>query len=715
MRTRVLTLRTSADAERQRDAERVRRRRAAGREIDIPRIGNPRRRRKCRENPALFMRRYFESIFYNPFSKTQREMIEAFQSAINTIGWRGIAFERGGGKTNIILGLAIYAICYGLRRFVVLIGANATEANRNASQITAKFEDPTAWPEFSADFPEITAPVQALQGAPQRARQMAYRGELVKMKWSREMIRFPTIPGSPSSGAILLSRGLDSAIRGTQYDGNRPDLILLDDPETAESAKSPQQTKDLADRVDRDICGMAGPNRSCAILYVGTVVHRNCLADQYTDPAKKPAWGGKRYPLLIQYPDRMDLWANYIEQYQRDTAWGDALFTKAHAMFLAKRRIMTAGAKVSSDSHYADDKEQRRPDGSPLEISTLQFCMNRIAAVGQEAFNTEYQQIPPAHEEPQTAAITRPDVVTAITNRPRGVLPEATDYLTAGIDINARLCHWVLLAGAGAASHVVDYGAMPVHSPSETDLRDPTAQEAVEQAVLTALLEIRDAFNQGWPLEESGEVRHLDTALVDAGYKDTSVYTFVKSGPRGLYRASKGFGSKSGQARYRHPVKTGHGRRIGTHWFATRQGGPRVWLYNIDADFWKERVQIGFMLPHDGEVRPGTTTLFGSDPATHTRFADHITAEIRTTVYRDGKWATFWDVRRQRNHWLDALALAAAAAAICGQPIITAAAKATAGGRAPSKDQQGPGAKPKKIKQPRVSMAERQAAKRAAM
>ena len=717
MRNRILTLRTEADAERARDARRVRVRRAIGREIEIPSVRNARRRRRCRRDPAIFLETYFPDIFYNPFSTTQLKMIRAFQSCIELVGWEALATERGGGKTNIGLGLTIFALVYGLRRFGMVLGANATEAARNAGDITIKFEDRARWPHFSADFPEICTPVQALQGAPQRARQMAYKGSLLNMKWSSQMIRFPTVPGSESSGAILMSRGLDSAIRGTQFTGQRPDLIILDDPETADSAKSQLQTDALDNRIERDVVGLAGPNRACTILYLGTIAHADCLADRYTDPKQKPAWSGKRYPLLEQYPNewepegREGLWQKYIRQYQRDVAWGDKLFTKAHAFYLRNRRRMEAGAIVSSKFHFANDPDQRRPDGTSVEATTIQFCINRIASVGQESFDTEYQQIPPVHEQPQTAAIDRTAVVTSITGRRCGVLPPETAYVTAGIDINARACHWTVLATAGAAMHIIDYGVEPVHSPLEMNLTDHAADEAVEQAIMMALLEIRQIFSNGWAMEDTGEIRHLDTCLVDAGYKDTPVYAFVRSAPRGLYRASKGFGSKSGQARYRHPTKQGYGRRVGTHWFATHQPGEKVWLHNLDADFWKERVQYGFMLPHEGEIRPGATVLFGDDPAVHSRFADHITAEVRTTVFRDGKQLTFWDQRRDRNHWLDTLYEAAAAAAICGQPIITDTTKAEAKTTAPTEAQTGPASPVKKVLQ---KMSDMQAAKRAA-
>ncbi|MFI4860247.1 MAG: hypothetical protein ACIAXF_06150 [Phycisphaerales bacterium JB063] len=75
----------------------------------------------------------------------------------------------------------------------------------------------------------------------------------------------PTMEGSPSSGAIITVAGLDSNIRGqhhTKLDGTvvRPSLVILDDPQTRQSAASPTQTKHRLSILNGDVLGMAGPN-----------------------------------------------------------------------------------------------------------------------------------------------------------------------------------------------------------------------------------------------------------------------------------------------------------------------------------------------------------------------------------------------------------------------------------------------------------------------
>jgi hypothetical protein len=57
---------------------------------------------------------------------------------------------------------------------------------------------------------------------------------------------FPTIPGSVASGRILTARGITAASRGMKHkrpDGTqqRPDFVLIDDPQTDESAATELQ------------------------------------------------------------------------------------------------------------------------------------------------------------------------------------------------------------------------------------------------------------------------------------------------------------------------------------------------------------------------------------------------------------------------------------------------------------------------------------------
>ncbi|MBK7804434.1 MAG: hypothetical protein IPJ55_17625 [Chloracidobacterium sp.] len=55
--------------------------------------------------------------------------------------------------------------------------------------------------------------------------------------------------------------GLDAAFRGANIDENRPQFILIDDPETSESARMDGQIEDRESILDKDISRAGKPKR----------------------------------------------------------------------------------------------------------------------------------------------------------------------------------------------------------------------------------------------------------------------------------------------------------------------------------------------------------------------------------------------------------------------------------------------------------------------
>jgi hypothetical protein len=75
-----------------------------------------------------------------------------------------------------------------------------------------------------------------------------------------------------------------SEIRGQNYarpDGQvvRPQLVLIDDPQTSESAWSETQSNDRERILAGDVLGMAGPGKKIAGLMACTVIRPGDMAD----------------------------------------------------------------------------------------------------------------------------------------------------------------------------------------------------------------------------------------------------------------------------------------------------------------------------------------------------------------------------------------------------------------------------------------------------
>jgi len=152
---------------------------------------------------------------------------------------------------------------------------------------------------------------------------------------------------SPSCGSIMTATSLDANIRGQQHtrvDGSiiRPSLVLLDDPQTRESARSVEQTRKRLELLNGDVMGMAGPGETISSLCTCTVMYESDLADTLLDREKSPEWDSERTKLVHSWPTNENLWDQYAETRRTNGS-------KAANQFYANHRVaMDAGAAAAS-------------------------------------------------------------------------------------------------------------------------------------------------------------------------------------------------------------------------------------------------------------------------------------------------------------------------------------------------------------------------------
>ena len=106
------------------DAARKREKRSAGLDIGkIPLCKNQKRWKSCQFNLSLFCETYLAARFFLSWSADQLKVIAKLERAILEGGMFALAMPRGSGKTTLTEAGAVWALLYGHRRFVVLIGA----------------------------------------------------------------------------------------------------------------------------------------------------------------------------------------------------------------------------------------------------------------------------------------------------------------------------------------------------------------------------------------------------------------------------------------------------------------------------------------------------------------------------------------------------------------------------------------------------------------
>ena len=662
--------------------------RKSARDISIPDIANPERREACRLDPELYLRTYMPYKFYNPFCRHHKAMIYSCEDRILHGGWQAMAAPRGDGKSSIVEGMVTRAINYGLRRFVVLIGATESDARDRKSAITNEYEENDLLLE---DFPEICVPVRALDKSGRKGNMQTVDGVYTNIVWPTGLLAkeicFPTVEGSLASGSWIVVRGMEKGkIRGLKKGNLRPDLGILDDVESDDSARSQgpgSMTEKIGEKIDRAVIPLAGPNTEIAIFMPCTIIRRGCLADKVTDKANPDtaAWMGQRYALVERWPDchgadgEKDLWAVYRRMRAEDQRAGDQTGRRAHRFYLADRQAMDEGCIISNEHRYVSDL---CPDGSQLQVSAIQKVMNFISDKGDNArawsaFRAEYQNQPDESNAPEGSDCTEEIIKSAVNCIPRGICPPGTTHLTAAMDLRKYELHWVVIAWVGSHGHIVDYGVDRVHSPQMRMTGDQGVTDDVKEALFVAMTEWRDRSKRGWPIEDTGEVKKLDRVFVDSRWQSDSVYSFIRQSPRPTYQAVTGGGGARAKVLYRPPRKNSAIAQVGRfHYYVTRPNERGTWLVHAEGDYWKSHVQDGFVIKvAKGDLWTLETqdalAVYGSDTMHHRDYASQIMAEELVSQYIQGKGhKTEWQVKHRSNHWLDATAYACCAAAMAG-------------------------------------------------
>ncbi|MEA2491841.1 MAG: hypothetical protein QOH21_3633, partial [Acidobacteriota bacterium] len=521
-----------------------------------------------------------------------------------------------------------------------------------------------------ADYPEVCVPIRALEGIPQRAHSQLVSGHRhdtgeafhevqSHFVWcGKRKIIFPNVPGSPAAGAIVATRGLDSAVRGLNIKGKRPDVAIIDDPDTEETAINEKAAEKLEKRIDRGIAGLGGQQRRTARVMITTLQSRSSVSYKYTDPEQKQSFRGRRHKWLIEKPHRIELWEEFVTLKRAD--YGQKT-NRAHEFYLANRKAMDAGAIVCNPHRFTPD-----------ESSALEFYFSEVARIGQEAVDTEYDNNPPEISAPIESKITAHHIQKALSGFARKVIPPGCKLLTHTIDVRKTHLHWVVRAWSadGSTYYTIDYGIQTVIGASRG------SDEGIELLIYKAILQRHAEFLDTDYHGPDGEVIDFDhITLVDAGWQTQSVYAAcITIGP-GIFPIM-GCGKSAGcvKPNFSAVQKETEDRKPGDGWFLTKQlvtsrikgiGRKKyVWLVYADADRWKHYEHERWMT---GEGQPGRMLIFGQrdpeahrlgrmsdDERRHQNYAHQVVAEVEVEEVIKGTLTRHFKSKSDTAHFLDA-------------------------------------------------------------
>ncbi|WP_413432763.1 terminase gpA endonuclease subunit [Crateriforma spongiae] len=624
------------DEHRRSAAERSRKKSEEGREIGrLPRRGDAARRRSCAKSLKRFCTTYLVNQFNLEWSPDHHRCIKKMERAVLKGELFALAMPRGSGKTTLCEAACLWAILYGYRRFIVLIGSDKDAAKEMLDSIKTELETNDL---LLADFPEVCFPIRALQGIHSRCNGQTCGGVRTRMKWTDYGCTLPTVKRSKCSGSRILCRGLTGRIRGLKAktaagEQIRPDLVIVDDPQTEESAKSEVQNQSRVGILTGAVLGLAGPGKNIAGMMPCTVIEPNDMADQILNRELYPQWQGDRIAYVKSWPKDRHLWDEYCELLRADLAAERG--SKRSTEFYAKHR-------KAMDDGFVVYWQQRKSDE---ELSANQHFWNAVVKLGPQRVAAEYQQ------DPRCPELVGDDfafdwhieakvIITKLSGYDRGLVPDDCQHMTGMIDVHGDVLYWGVVGWTATfTGWVVDYGTWPRQrtdyfskaSAQRTLAKqyageiDSSETEALIHRGLTDL--VNDTIARAWRRED-GSPQHVGLCMIDAnwGEQADTVYDFAaRSDHARILLPSHGRGIGASRERIdAAPQKPGE--IVGHHWRmpSLRKSKRKIRYMVFDSNTWKVFV---FRRLATARGSSGCLELPGRDPIRHQMIADHCRAE----------------------------------------------------------------------------------------
>jgi predicted phage terminase large subunit-like protein len=287
------------------------------------RLASPSHRRnkridRCRDNFKEFLTTYLPHHFNKGFCELHDYIAERVEAPSPIDGKRDavIAPRKFGKTTEVGVGLPLWHLAYQRKMFVLFIGESSLAAEGNLATLTQELEQNERLLE---DFPHLKPAKDP-------------KGQLVK--WTDRQIVL-------SNYATVVAKGMGSRMRGIKYRNNRPDLAILDDPESPETGDTFLKRKRHKRWFGGTFLGLGATGWD--IFVIGNLPNHDCLiADLVRDhnwngilfrAINIPARPEERYPIGNSKDDGSPLWPEVwshdaLEAYRNEPEVGSLGFAR---------------------------------------------------------------------------------------------------------------------------------------------------------------------------------------------------------------------------------------------------------------------------------------------------------------------------------------------------------------------------------------------------
>lgn len=653
---------------------------------ELPEVANPGRKALCRSDLHLFLQWYFpHSTGMGPFGAPQMQLIDRFAMACRHPSRFLSVLSRGFVKTTVSVHALLWAGLYGHSQNSVFLAANAALASNAVESIKRELLGNDLLHE---DFPEVTVSLRALNNTHHRAKSQTFNGVLTCPEWKKDTIVFPTLEGSPSSGCIIQSKGLEAASRGLSYkrlDGFnvRPTVVVIDDAQTDKSAKSAKEIQKRSDIIRKGVARLGGHGSKSSVIINGTPLQPDDLIEQLCDRKLHPGWSKTRCPMVPQLPTEEELQVHWLGPYARiltnfddDNIESQERAEKAATEYYKQHRdAMDAGFEVAWWSIPLEKNE----------ISAIQHAMNIAILEGWDVFMAECQLSP---LKPTVSSTLQIDISVAkrTSNYARFVVPLTAQHLVFGVDVHDEILYYAVAAVASDfTGYVIDYGTHPdqksnffTHATVKRTLSREYPGESPERCIELGVEDLVYRLLHEIFRTPNGDAVPITNGLVDVGYKPVAVANALRRllPSSQVVLMAKGIGIGPDQkpmVDYDLDIKKVF--RCGPdkkrpRWIMPVSGRDGQ-LVRVDSDtnYWADVTAARFVQSAD----VARWQLFGGAGDDHSMIAAHLTcmAPFLKAGSKSGRSVNVWDYAgsSRDNHYWDCVVQCALAASISGAEV----------------------------------------------
>ena len=425
------------------------------------------KRKIYRDDWVLAHRELFPmSTGASEFGRDQQKAIRRFQAIVQgRSGGKLVQCEpRGYCKTSRAINQILLGHLQGDIQFSLLVSSELGKTADIMDQIQSEL---LGNEELMKLYPGVFTCFQHIEGKAIKCKAQTMDGNFTHIGWSVDEIRFPVIPGEPSSGGIILVRtkdnlrGISKKIRFGEEAGKgiRPGFVLLDDIQTDRDARSPTICAQIHHNIKRAVLFGGSHTKKVKVVMTITPNKRDDVAHQFIQ--KEPSWEVAQYSMLQKFPDNMDLWDEFgrillnFDKFKE----GDRKKAQKRACEFVRENYdaLHEGAQVAWEAAFEYDEDD------PLELSALHHAMIFYYEEGEEAFNFECQcKLDTATKEEEMIKATPAIIMSRVSHLPRRKVPVNCMHIATHVDCNQDLFTYMTIASPqGFYPYIIDYGTYP--------------------------------------------------------------------------------------------------------------------------------------------------------------------------------------------------------------------------------------------------------------